>query len=109
MTIESRGCDCMGSSPPIRHSGRLVRTGSLGHLDADDRLLQRDLRALKVGLGAATPQALQGAVAGLPGSLAIDRLRALRDLRQDADPIREDLDEAPGNRQVAPQVPPAVH
>src|SRR5207247_6868789 len=107
MTIESRGRACMGSSPPIRRSGRLVRTGPLGHLDADDRLLQRDLRTLKVGPGNATPQALQGALAGLPSALAIDRLRALRDLRQDADPIREDLDEAPGNRQVPPPVPPA--
>src|SRR3989442_12923371 len=109
MTIESRGRACMGSSPPLRRSGRLVRTDPLGHLDADERLLQRDLRALEIGPGAATPQALQGAVAGLSGSLAIDRLRALGDLRQDADPIREDLDDAPGDRQVPPQVPPAVH
>src|SRR6266446_4976652 len=101
MTIESRGGACIlrprgpgraarapGHAPGCA-LGRLVRPDPLTDLEADDRLLQGDLRALEIGVCGALAQALQRTVPGPGGPLTVDPLGTLGDLRQDADPVRQ--------------------
>jgi hypothetical protein len=82
-----------------------------GHLQADERPLQRNRGALEVDIGPACGpfvQALFRPAFGALGPLDIDLFRHLGRLGQNADFVGRDLGVTPGDGQVAPLGPDPV-
>src|SRR6266478_7946478 len=79
-----------------------------GHLDADQRALQRDVGAVPIDIRIVGGQALLGASQGILGALNVDLFGALGGFRKNCDAVRQNFGKSPNDGDMRGLLPAHV-